>query len=98
MVLEPLEGLDIEKEEIESVTDYELKVASESIDYETTADDVTDLEEKFNLFLAEVVRTRRREGKLIYLAGAINLILVSVIVDTGALNRYISTRAARIAG
>jgi hypothetical protein len=88
----------MEKEETESVTDYELKVASESIDRETTADNVTDLEEKFNLFLAEVVRTRRREGKLIHLAGAINLILVSVMADTGASNCYISTRAARIAG
>jgi hypothetical protein len=73
-------------------------VASKSIDRETTVDNTTDLEEKFNLFLAEVVRTRRRKGKLIHLARAINSIPVSVIADTGASNRYISTHAARIAG
>jgi hypothetical protein len=76
---------------------YKLKVVSKSIDCETTADNTIDLEEEFNLFLVEAVRIRRRKGKLIHLARAINLILVSVIAGTGTLNRYISTRATSIA-
>ena len=57
-----------------------------------------DLVESTDLFSVESLQARRRDKEFIVLLGYAGGILVSVMADTGASTRYISTKAAVAAG
>lgn len=54
--------------------------------------------ETHDLFTTKGIREKKQEGSLILLARGINYILVIVMPDLGALDRYILTSAAIRAG